>query len=264
MKRLATILLTVLVGILIAGMLGGCGGGDATSWTVVDNAGVLQIAYGSGTDFPQYGALHLSSGYLRLVPSRTSGWGTSVVLMPALWTAGAYHQGAPIVATPTINGADLLIPFTGTIAGLQVQGQVRLSPPTQDTITAVVSVTVTGDVPLDDNRPGEAFKPVMLSSMRISPTVWDSQSAYLDAQPYPLPASGWIVQPPTLAHMFGLQGGTSTWKTNAPTIEVALDQDRQVTGWVTASNDPNNDNVGLWASADTVLPSWQYTVVAKE
>jgi hypothetical protein len=258
------LLLLLLLGMLVVLAVGGCGGvGDSASWLAVLNAGVLQVSYGSGTDFPQYAALHLSSGYLRLVPSRTAGWGTSVVLMPSLWTGGTYHQGAPITTTPVIDGADLLIPFTGTIAGLQVTGQVRLSPPSGGTIRAAVTVNTTGS-PALDNRPGEAFKPVMFSSMHISPTVWDAQSAYLGAQTYPLPTNGWILQPPVSANVFGLDGGTSTWKTNAPTIEVTLDQARPITGWVTASADPNDDNVGLWAAADTVLTSWNYTIIARE
>ena len=45
---------------------------------------------------------------------------------------------------------------------------------------------------------------------------------------------------------------------------MTLDQARPITGWVTASADPNDDNVGLWASADTVLGSWEYELVAEE
>jgi hypothetical protein len=56
----------------------------------------------------------------------------------------------------------------GTISSLTVQIELRLSPPAQDSISADVDVNVDGDVALDD-RPGEAFKPMMLSSMRISP-----------------------------------------------------------------------------------------------
>ncbi len=44
-----------------------------------------------------------------------------------------------------------------------------------------------------------------------------------------------------------------------PTVEIMLDQSRQITGWATSSNDPNDDNIGLWAATDTVLPTWSYT-----
>jgi len=34
-------------------------------------------------------------------------------------------------------------------------------------------------------------------------------------------------------------------------------------GWVTPSNDPNDDNVGFWAASNQIIRSWQYTVIAK-
>jgi hypothetical protein len=42
-----------------------------------------------------------------------------------------------------------------------------------------------------------------------------------------------------ICHHFGLLGGTSSWKTNAPTIQVTLDRSLQVTGWVTQDINPN-------------------------
>ncbi len=50
---------------------------------------------------------------------------------------------------------------------------------------------------------------------------------------------------------------------NAPSIEVTLDEPMQITGWVTPSNDPNDDNVGFWAASNQIIQSWQYTVIAK-
>ena len=103
----------------------------------------------------------------------------------------------------------------------------------------------------------------MLSSMHISSTQWDAQTAFIGTQTHSFPPSGWILQPPILAHNFGLQGGTSNWKTNAPTIEVTLNQGSQVTGWVTQSTDPNSDNVGFWSATNTVLPSWSFSVTVE-
>jgi len=228
---------------------------------VTQSGNILQIAYGTGTDFPQYGALDLDSSYFRLNYGPTSGWGTSVILLPAFWSDGHYYQGAPITAAWQVEGPDLVLSIMGTIASLQVSSQVRLSPPADNTITAQATIEVDGSVPLDP-RPGEAFKPVMLSSMHISPTMWDTQAAYADCRTFSIPESGWIVQPPVIAHIFGLQGGTSDWKTNAPTIEVTLDRPLQITGWVTPSNDPNDDNVGFWAASDEALPSWSFKVMA--
>jgi len=88
--------------------------------------------------------------------------------------------------------------------------------------------------------------------------------AYMDDVQYDIPSSGWIINPPTTGSIFGLKGGSSPlWEPNKPTIEISLDQDFQVTGWVTASTDYNDDNVGFWAATNSVLSSWQYTITAK-
>lgn len=251
-----------MAGLLLLGM--GCGGSSGQNgWSYRQRGDVLEIAYGSGTRFPQYAALHTDSSYLRLIYGPGSGWGTSAVLLPSLWTGGAYYQGARItLENIRVEGGVLVIRFWGNIAGLRVAGIVRLLPPARNVLRATVTITsVTGDVPLD-NRPGERFKPVMLSSMHISATQWDTREAYVGAQRYPLPLNGWILQPPVSGRLFGLRGGSSAWKTNAPTLEVVFDRDLPITGWVTASDDPNDDNVGFWCGADTILRSWNYALTA--
>ena len=55
--------------------------------------------------------------------------------------------------------------------------------------------------------------------------------------------------------MFGLKGGSSTWKTNAPTLEIELSENREIGGWKTASSSPKDDNLGLFAAADDVYAS---------
>ena len=91
----------------------------------------------------------------------------------------------------------------------------------------------------------------------------DTQAAFIGTQTYAFPSSGWIIQPPIITRDFGLQGGTSAWKTNAPTVKIILSQGRQVTGWVTQSTDPNSDNVGFWCATHKVLPSWSFNVTAE-
>src|SRR5262245_32860430 len=187
----------------------------AASWSVSPNRSVLEIAYGGGGDFPQVAALHAESGYFRMRYLPDSGWGTSVVLMPALWSGGSYHQGAPVAPTGLVDGADLVLTLTGSIAGLAISSQVRLSPPDGRSVSAHVRTTVSGDASLDD-RPGEAFKPVMLSSMRVSPTLWDAPAAQVGGASFALPSDGWVVQPPGSERSYALQGGTSRWKQHAP------------------------------------------------
>jgi hypothetical protein len=236
------------------------------SWSVSRSGNIVQIGYGSSASSPQYGALDVNSGYLRLNYGPGSGWGTSIILLPAFWSVkscapGGYCQGAPVVPAWQIRGAMLVITITGVIGGLHVGTTVQFSPPAHNTITAQVATTVQGSVTLD-NRPGEAFKPVMLSSMHESSTQWDARLAYAGGSNYAFPASGWILQPPVNAQAFGLLGGTSSWKTNAPTIQVTLDRTLQITGWASQDSNPNDDNVGYWCATNQVLSAWSYTIVA--
>lgn len=236
----------------------------AQTWQVRQRGTILEIFYGSGSSFPQYAALHLDSSYFRMVHSPQSGWGTSVILLPAFWSRGRYYQGAPVTATWRTEGRDLLLFVSGIIASLRVSLEVRLSPPDGYRLTAQVRTTsVTGDVAID-NRPYEAFKPVMLSSMRVSATQWDARSAYVEGRVYSLPSSGWVIYPAATGSRFGLIGGTSSWKRNAPTVEVVLQEPRplRVTGWVTYSTNPNDDNVGFWCASAQLLRAWRYILRA--
>lgn len=235
---------------------------DQGEWSVAQNGQVLEIAYGKDGDFPQFAALHLNDSYFRMIPTADSGWGTSVVIMPSFWSGGMLYQGAPVSCLYNSVGSDLSFVLRGIIATLNVTAEIRLSPPLGDSISAYVSLSVAGDIALDD-RPGEAFKLVMLSSMHDSSAIWDCSSAFAGLQTYEIPLDGWINQPPALVSLFGLRGGTSSWKTNAPTIEVRLDRDAAVTGWVTPSVDPNNDNVGYWGASNELIRTWGYQLMAK-
>jgi hypothetical protein len=248
-------------------LLVSCGGhqsalGTSNSWAVDTSSTIWTISFGSGQSFPQYGALDTASGYLRLVPTTQSNWGTSVVIFPAFWSGGVYYQGTRIAASHSLSGNNLVINFTGILGGLTVVGRLTIFPPDQQIKAQVDILSATGDLVLD-NRPGEAFKLVMLSSMHINDTQWDAKAAYVGSQSYTLQASGWVIDPPGSGTIFGLTGGTSSWKTNAPTIEVTFPASHAVTGWVTTSSDPNDDNVGFWAASDAVVGSYSYNVTAK-
>ncbi len=234
----------------------------ANSWSVTHKGHIIEVGYGCGSTFPQYAALHTDCGFLRLNYGPDSAWGTSIALLPALWVAGTYYQGAPITVASRNKGKHLLVLFTGSIADLRVHGHIRLIPPAPDLIHATVMVTVDGNVKVD-HRPGEAFKPVSLSSMHISADLWDARFAQIDSRAFPIPAGGWLIQPPTVGRRFSLRAGSSTWKTNAPSVEILLDEDRDITGWKADSSDPDDDNLGFWAATDHVLRLWQYAVIAK-
>jgi len=158
----------------------GCGGGTpgssvfrGGSWSVDTGSAIWVIGYGSGNSFPQFAALDTTSGYLRLIPTTQSDFGTSTIIVPSFWAGGVYYQGAAITATHSVSGNNLVIPFNGTLGGLSFQGELTIQPPNQEITAQVNMMSVTGTVVLD-NRPGEAFKPVMLSSMHINSKQWDA------------------------------------------------------------------------------------------
>ncbi len=232
-------------------------------WLVERSAGQLRIFHDRGPGLAQFAALHLRDSYFRLNAGPGCGWGTSVILLPVFWHQGHCHHGAPVTVGWREEGSRLVLELEGALGGLSASLSVSLSPPTDGRMVAYVRARVVGDLALDD-RPGERFKPVMLSSMYASPTLWDAHSAQVGRRRLELPPEGWVVPPGQLvaSSTFGLVGGTCRWKANAPTVRVALDRSLAITGWVTRSDDPNDDSVGLWAAADRVLPSYGYRITA--
>lgn len=263
--RIARIALALVLGILLVSGFACCPTPTPTpagSWSISQKGDIVEIAYGSGSHYPKYASLHLDSGFFRMNYGPESAWGTSVLVVPSFWEDGTLYQGASITDTWEIVNSDLVLSIDGTISSLSVSTEIRLSPPTDNSISADVTIEVDGDVELDD-RPWEAFKLVFLASMHISSDQWDAQSAFAGSSSTSIPESGWIFDYPVTDNLFGLQGGTSNWKVNAPTIEVNLDQDALITGWVTPSMNPNNDNVGFWGASEALVDSWQYTVTAR-
>jgi hypothetical protein len=236
------------------------------SWVVSvspTDSRIYNISYGKYPVYPQYAALTTYSSYFRMIYSKDASWGTSIILFPVFWSGGN-QQSTTVTAAWHADGDALVLNSSGTLAGLSADIEVRLAPPANNIFTATVKVTTSGSVVLD-NRPGEAFKPVMLSSMNINSDYWDTQYAYVGDVQYNIPSSGWIINTTTTGSAFGLKGGSSPlWEPNKPTIEISLDRNLQITGWVTASSDYNDDNVGFWAATDSVLSSWQYTITAKQ
>ena len=227
------------------------------SWGTAQKGSIVEVSYGSGSHSPQYAALHTDCAFLRVNWGPLSGWGTSLVLLPSLWVAGKYYQGAPIDIQFQSDGPDFLILFSGAIATLKAFGHIRLMPPQSNTFSGQVTVRVSGTADLD-HRQGEAFKPLALSSMHVLADQWDAHSVAVGDDVFDMPAHGWLMPRPIFSRRFGLNGGTSAAKTRAPTLEIEMDEPRQITGWKTPSLNPDDDNVGLWAASDYVLPCWQY------
>lgn len=237
----------------------GCG-----LWHVTQRKRVLRVAYRVGEfNIPQYCALHLDSSYFRLCPSVVCGWGTSVVLLPAFWSHGRLLQGAPVTVEWEAIGDDLHLYARGKVGRLDVDLDLTLDPPSLGHIIARVHGQSRGEMPLDQ-RPGEAFRLVTLSSMRVADHLWDACIAYADDKHFEIDRNGWFLptEPVLQAREFGLVGGTSKWKVNAPTIGIALDRPRQIAGWRTPSDCTSDDNLSLWAAETTSEQTWDYTIHA--
>jgi hypothetical protein len=237
---------------------------SSRKWRVnLNHDNIVEIFYGNGADSAQYAALDLDSSYFRMNYGANSALGTSVILLPSVWEDEVYSQGSPLLLkTWETLGTELILSVSGTISDQAVQGKVRLSPPDQNTLSATVTMEIVNEVGLN-NRQRKAFKQVMLSSMRIPEDIRDAQSTYIDSQSFYIPSSEEVIVQPTVGKVFGVKGGTSNWKANAPTIEVRLNQPMQIAGRVTSSNDSNDDKVEFWATTEEIIPAWQYMIIAK-
>lgn len=232
------------------------------SWSLSWRGHVLEAGFGNGIHFPQYVAFHADSGYLRLNCGPGRGWGTSIVVLPSFWEGGRYHQGGRISVASQVSQSCLILSFSGSVSDLHVLGEVHLRQPETDGIVCDVWVRVEGDVRLD-RRQGEAFKPVFASSMHVSDELWDVESIWIDSRRFAIPERGWIVEPVTRGRRIILNGGFSRWKQRAPSLEIELDDSMDIAGWKTSGADPDNDNIGVWAGADHVLPRWHYVLRAR-
>jgi hypothetical protein len=238
------------------------GATEGCSWSLAWRGRVIEAGFGRGHHFPQYVALHADSGFLRLNGGPASDWGTSIVLLPSFWEAGRYNQGGPVSVSWQARRSTLILLFSGCLSSLQVHGEVHLAEPETDSITCDVWVSVEGYVNLD-RRPGEAFKPVFVSSMHVSDKLWDVESIRIDSQHFAIPERGWIVEPVVKGRRIALNGGSSKWKQRAPRVEVELDDCMDIAGWKSPSSDPNDDNIGVWATAIDVMHNWHYVITAR-
>jgi hypothetical protein len=244
-----------------------------------------RFGFGAGTHTPELVALYRSSSYLRLVPSETSAWGTSAVLLPTfVWVdrngVQRYLQGGRVTVGVDDRGPDLVLTLEGRQSPatadwtLTTRLTLRVHPPAPGRIVADVTAQTVQDPPgavVPLHRPGETFKPALLSSMNMGADQFDASAAYAgQVTVTPIPAEQWIFPTPVVTNVFGVRGGTSRWQCQtaggkpAPRVELQLPSDYEVTGWVTRFTppDPTQDNIAVWFnSADGVPASWSYRVV---
>lgn len=232
-------------------------------WSVKDGDIIIEVGYYSNGSYPQVFALHKNDGAMRLTYLNGGGWGTSVYPL-GYWHNGyvkgidisgfSYHeQGSNLVLELTAFTQDI-----GTINYI-----VTLYPPEDNLTKAKVEMAISNTIELD-NRPvqGEAFQLAVLASMNVDNNLWDAKQAYAGEIIADIPDSEFIFDNVTQTTKFGLIGGTSEWKENAPTIEIISDRNVYVQGWVTSSTNPNDDNIGMWGGLDEAVLSWSYEVKA--
>ncbi|MBU0650960.1 hypothetical protein KKC59_03515, partial [bacterium] len=218
---------------------------------------LLEIEYNKTN---QCAAIHKNSSYMRLTYSHESAWGTSFILFPSFWKKTGYYQGTPIsvkISRFDTDTENLFLEFCGENQGIKIQGHLTIFPPANDQIQANVSIYSLSPINAEEidfeGHPNEAFKPLFLSSMRISDNYWDTNNIILQNKTIPIPSQGFIITSPENVSTFGLQGGLSDWQkenSNYPAVSITVDMYSKydITGYVTQSNDPNDDNVGVWAA----------------
>ena len=112
---------------------------------------------------------------------------------------------------------------------------------------------------------GESLKLVGLSSMNVG-TALDAKAVEMDDLESPIPDSEWMFDGIRQADRFALIDGDSIgWKENAPTVEIALERELDVRGWVTnVGGNTDADNLHIWgaAPAGVLVPEWRYKIVA--
>jgi len=95
------------------------------------NKSLMQINCNVNGKVSQYGVIDLNSGYTRLVTGPTSGWASSVDVMPIFWHGGSLYQGYPVTETYAFSGNNLVVTLTGRQQGLTTVATLTYTPPGQ-------------------------------------------------------------------------------------------------------------------------------------
>ena len=181
----------------------------------------------------------------------------------------------PLEATYHVEGDRLVIDATGNKNGLKATLKgLRCCRPAMGG-SRPGGRKCEGAVALDA-RPGVAFEPVMLSSMRIGcgadgvSKEWDARAVIVEGRPDlefddTVTSHAFFLPPtPFKVRRFGFRGGKSRFQPAepAPTVEIPFPDPVQIAGYRTQSCDYDDDNLAFWAGSDTVLSSWHYTITA--
>jgi hypothetical protein len=260
-------------------------------------AALLRIAHQAqaGPGVPQV-ALIYASAYVRLKqnadPAPAIPFGGSFVLGPAYWPAATtYHHNPRLdqiaIDTAWLPYGPLRMQATGTNQDFAVAYQLDLPPPTdrQTRMHITQTYTATADVVIDPGRRAErqGFKLAQVSSMFANQggscvggqtDCHDSNAARFIGADLArravafgaLTLPGFVfADPPPLGETWldTLHTDDAGWQGNTPNLRLALDElptDRTITpqGYIAATNNPNDDNVGMWLHDDGVASAaWQ-------
>jgi hypothetical protein len=240
-----------------------------------------------GASMPQVAVIY-SSGFVRLKqnadPTPPTPFGSSFVLGPAYWPDQAtYHHSPQLtrieIDTGWLPSGPLRFQAVGSNQDFDVEYRLTLPPPRdrQTRLHVDQRYTATTGITIDPIRISETqgLKLVQISSMFInegagcdfgSSDCHDSNGAryigadltlhqvvYSDLTPSTLVFAS--PQPLGSTWLDALHSDNSSWQGNTPNVRIALDrmpQGSTVTpqGWITASTDPNDDNVSLWLNDD--------------
>lgn len=231
-------------------------------------------------------AVFYADGFVRLKPNADPlppiPFGTSFVLGPAYWD-NTYHHNPRLsrfdINTAWLANGPLRLRAEGTNAAFNVAYDLTL-PPARDWQTRVhVSQTYTATAPItiSPTRAAqyEGFKLAQFSSMYISESgpcdfgytdchdsngarfIGDDLARHQMAFSQIAPSAWVFTNPLPLGSVWldALHTDDESWQGNTPNTRIAVDvlpltYTLTPQGWVSATTDPNQDNMGLWVHDD--------------
>jgi hypothetical protein len=242
--------------------------------------------------WPTVAALY-SSGYLRLKECREPDikFGTSFILGPAYWENGNYYHNPQLtkvhIDTKELPSGPLRIQIAATNGSLNLSYDIETYDPTNEEIRVHVNQTwiSTRSFSIDAMRQANhgGFKLVQFSSMYMNGYYHDSDGAqYIDKNGNLIRSNftnsdRFVFNNPERLECGWLECTHSDnygWQSNTPNCFIQLgDQGLGLEctpqGWIRATSDPNDDNIGLWINQDTVSTvensgSVSYWLLAKD
>ena len=245
----------------------------------------------SGTFEVYYGG----SQYLRIIPPYNivrpvfgpkSSWGAYFYFMPAVRTGGKYYPDSSFRVDyfQTIAGK-LWLSISGSQGGLNIKGDLIISPPANDQLAIEVKINeIGGGIVFDTTPENEIVKLINVKSAFLNSDYCDSTTLFLDSKEYPFPprengateANHYqdIIssKSPVTAKNVLLKGAYSKWQQQnqnlpSPSSDISTDFPMPVAANnnVGTAMDVNSDTFNAWYCGQTNdLKPYRYKVTVKE